>query len=107
MIGREDEVRPYRERVKFVYAIAFALFGIIVARLVFLQLIKGEELRRFSDNNRLKKEKLFASRGIIFDRNGKVIVDNRASFDVVLLSQYYTFSEENNAKLAKDRKSVV
>lgn len=101
MIGREDEVRPYRERVKFVYAIAFALFGIIVARLVFLQLIKGEELRRFSDNNRLKKEKLFASRGIIFDRNGKVIVDNRASFDVVLLSQYYTFSEENNAKLAK------
>ena len=32
---------------------------------------------------------MFLTRGIIFDRNGKVIVDNRAAFDVVLLSQYY------------------
>lgn len=101
MIGREDEVRPYRGRVKVFYGIVLVLFGFIVSRLVFLQILKGEELRKFSDNNRLKKEKLFASRGIIYDRNGKVIVDNRASFDVMLLSQYYSFTEENNQRLAK------
>lgn len=101
MIGREDEVRPYRNRVKYFYAVTLIFFGVIVARLVFLQILNGAELRRFSDNNRLKKEKLFASRGIIYDRNGQVIVDNRASFDVVLLSQYYNFTNANNKRLAK------
>jgi len=101
MIGREDEVRPYRGRVKLFYGVVLLLLGFIVTRLVFLQILNGAELRKFSDNNRLKKEKLFASRGIIYDRNGKVIVDNRASFDVVLLSQYYTFNPENNKRLAK------
>jgi len=101
MIGREDEVREYRERVKYFYAAIFLAFCLIGSRLVYLQILKGEELRKFSDGNRLKKERLFASRGIIYDRNGKVMVDNRASFDVVLLSQYYNFSHEINERLAK------
>lgn len=101
MIGREDEVRRYREHVKFYYAGILVALGFIVARLFYLQIMKGEELRKFSDNNRLKKERVFASRGMIFDRNGKVIVDNRASFDVVLLSQYYSFAPEENIRLAK------
>jgi penicillin-binding protein 2 len=81
---------------------------------VYLQILKGNELRSFSETNRLKKEKLFPPRGVIFDRNGKVIVDNRASFDVVLLPQYYLatlkrsqwkdaaeFLKDRNERLAK------
>ncbi len=101
MIGREDEVREYRERVKAFYYIFFFALCLIGTRLFYLQILKGEDLRKYSDGNRLKKERLFASRGIIYDRNGKVIVDNRASFDVVLLSQYYSFTPEANEKLAK------
>src|ERR1700733_9602773 len=101
MIGREDEVRGYRERVKAFYFVILFAFSIILSRLFYLQILKGDELRKFSENNRLKKEKLYASRGIIYDRNGKVIVDNRASFDVVLLSQYYSFNKETNRRLAK------
>lgn len=101
MIGREDEVREYRDRAtRFNWVVLAALF-VLVARLFFLQVLKGEELRRFSEANRLKKEKLFPTRGILYDRNGKVIVDNRAAFDVVMLAQYYKFTPEMNAKLAK------
>jgi penicillin-binding protein 2 len=101
MIGREDEVREYRDRAKPFYYIIFFFFSLIGARVFYLEILKGDELRKFSEANRLKKEKLFPSRGIIFDRNGKIIVDNRAAFDVVLLTQYYPFKHEVNVRLAK------
>lgn len=101
MIGREDEVRQFRKQVPLFYIAVIAAWSVMISRLVYLQVIKGDELRKFSEANRLKKEKVFPTRGIIFDRNGKVIVDNRASFDVVLLSQYYKSTERNNLRLAK------
>lgn len=101
MIGREDEVREYRGRVTLFSAIVILAVLIIGSRLFYLQVLKGDDLRKFSEANRLKKEKLFPTRGIIFDRHGKVIVDNRAAFDVVLLSQYYTFKKKMDIRLAK------
>lgn len=100
MIGREDEIRRHREKAKKYYTVVLFFFGLLVSRLVYLQIFKGEELKKFSDSNRLKKEKLTASRGILFDRDGKILVDNRASFDVILLSQYYSFNEKENQRLA-------
>jgi len=102
MIGREDEVRGYRERVKLFQGIVTIMFLFIASRLVYLQIIKGDDLRKYSEENRLKKDKLFPTRGIIYDRNGKVIVDNRASFDVVMLAQFYPKNDPTmNARLAK------
>lgn len=107
MIGREDEVRGYRERAKlFVLFVGLAVSA-LACRIFYLQVLKGEELKRFSESNRLKKERLPAPRGIIFDRHGKVIVDNRAAFDVIVLSQYYPFSGEANARLAHAVKMTV
>ena len=100
MIGREDEVKEYRTRV-WIFQIPILLgFLILIGRLFFLQIIRGEELRSFSEANRLKKEKVLAARGRIYDRNGKVIIDNRAAFDVVLVSQYYSFEDADNRRLA-------
>jgi len=102
MIGREDEVRGYRERVKLFQGIVTLMFLFIASRLVYLQIIKGDDLRKYSEENRLKKDKLFPTRGIIYDRNGKVIVDNRASFDVVMLAQFYPKHDPvMNSRLAK------
>lgn len=101
MIGREEEIRLYRDRVNLFYFIVTAALSLVLLRLFYLQIVNGEELRRYSEANRLKKERLFPPRGIIYDRNGAVIVDNRAAFDVVLFSQYYPFDETTNSRLAK------
>lgn len=101
MIGREDEVRQFRDRIILFYGMIAVFLGLIAIRLFYLQILSGEELRRFSEANRLKKERLFPTRGVIYDRNGKVIVDNRAAFDVILLAQYYPFDEDTDARLAK------
>lgn len=101
MIGREDEVRDFRQRVWGFQILLIIFWSILISRLFYLQIIKGDALRKFSEANRLKNEKLLPTRGIIFDRNGKVIVDNRAAFDVVVLSQYFKNSPENVERLAK------
>jgi penicillin-binding protein 2 len=101
VIGREDEVRQFRDRVVLFYGLVAVFLSLIAARLFFLQVLSGEELRRFSESNRLKKERLLPTRGVIYDRDERVIVDNRAAFDVILLAQYYPFDEETDARLAK------
>jgi penicillin-binding protein 2 len=52
------------------------LFGLLTVRLSYLQLFYGERYRVLSDQNRIKKIKLPAQRGIIYDRTGKVLADN-------------------------------
>lgn len=100
MIGREDEVKEYRTRI-WMFQVTIVLgFLILAGRLFYLQILKGDELGSVSEANRLKKEKVLAARGRIYDRNGKVIIDNRAAFDAVLVSQYYSFEDRDNRRLA-------
>lgn len=101
MIGREDEVRTYRDNIWIFRLVVILAWSILFSRLVYLQIIRGEDLRKFSEANRLKTEKLFPPRGVIYDRNGKVLVDNRASFDVVLVPQYFKFSPEKKDIVVK------
>ena len=56
------------------------LLAIVVVRLVQLQIILGDSYRRLSDNNRFRLQRLDAPRGLILDRNGEVLVDNRRAF---------------------------
>ncbi len=101
MIGREDDVKGLRDRILYVQWVLGMMFLALFARVFYLQVFKGEELKRYSEQNRLKKDRRPPSRGIIFDRHGKTLVDNRASFDVVLFSQYYPFDHKTDERLAK------
>ncbi len=101
MIRREEELREYRDRVDIFYAITLIAVCIISARLLYLQILKGDALRKYSESNRLKKERLYPSRGTIYDRNGKIMVDSRASFDVILVPQYYPYDKDTNERLRK------
>ena len=85
MIGREDEIRPFKNRIWIIQVPVLFGFVILISRLTYLQVFRGSELKRFSEANRLKKEKVVAARGRIYDRNGKIIVDNRAAFDTVVI----------------------
>ena len=57
--------------------IAVVLFGIILFRLWFLQILSGQQFVAQANDNRLRSVKIVAPRGTIVDRNGEVIVDNR------------------------------
>lgn len=61
--------------------------GIIVSRLWYLQINNGEEYRARAYNNRVRIRQVAAPRGHIVDREGRDIVTNRPSFNVVLIRE--------------------
>ena len=50
-----------------------------------LQVLSLGEFARLAENNRVWQKRLAADRGLIYDRNGEVLADNRASADVVMV----------------------
>ncbi len=71
-------------RVAVIVGIAALLFGVVLFRLWFLQILSGQEFVAQANNNRLKSVKVVAPRGAIVDRHGEVIVENRAGLAVGL-----------------------
>lgn len=63
----------------------FIAFAILAGRLFYLQIVEGEEYRRLSENNCIRLQSLDAPRGLILDRNKKLLVDNRPSFDLSII----------------------
>jgi penicillin-binding protein 2 len=88
-IKSDSDLKEAKDRVA-IAAVAFSiLIGFVLLRLMQLQLIRGKELREFSENNRISIEKIYPVRGEIYDRNGKLMVGNRPSFDLVLTRGYF------------------
>jgi penicillin-binding protein 2 len=81
---RRGESEEFRPRHRYFVLAVIVVFLIFFVRLLYLQVIKGQELRSLSENNRIRLIKIPASRGMIMDRNGRVLVDSRPSFNVMV-----------------------
>jgi len=76
-----------RKRVLGTGAVLVFFAMIILLRLWFLQIHKGEEYKNRAENNRVRIREVAPPRGDILDRNGKELVTNRPSFNVVLVRE--------------------
>ena len=72
----------YKQRITGVIVCALAAFVVLFLRLIYLQVIMGDEYRRLSLNNSIRLQSIDPPRGRLYDRNGDLLVDNRPSFDV-------------------------
>ena len=73
----------------FLFSIfVLAVGSIFFLRLWFLQIYKGDEYKRVSERNRVRKIEVPAPRGRLFDRYGELILGNTASSDLILIPQY-------------------
>ena len=88
MFGDEELIKIHKDRGVQVANIILFCFGIIFVRLWYLQVYKGEVYEKFSNQNRLRKEIIQAPRGMIFDRNEELLVDNIPRFDAILTRQF-------------------
>ncbi len=75
----------HHTRVRFAFFIILFAFAIIFFRLFYLQIINGKTYKIKSEKNCIRKQKLFAARGDIFDKNGLFIVSNRPSFELSII----------------------
>jgi len=79
-----EEQERARRTVARVALIVLALFGVLILRLWFLQLVEGDEMRRKSETNRIRLLELPPWRGMILDRHGQLLVGNRPAYDLMV-----------------------
>ena len=80
----EKDARLVRGRVVVGAIAVVVLICVLLARLYFLQVVQYEYHSTLSENNRVHVQPIPPTRGLIFDRNGVVIADNRPSFSLTM-----------------------
>ena len=74
-------------RIAAMVGIVLVAFILIGARLWFLQVVLGPKMRMESESNRTRLVRVPSARGVVYDRRGEILIDNRPSFDVVFVPE--------------------
>jgi penicillin-binding protein 2 len=81
-------VREHRDdlvaRIRILAAVVIGLIAVIAVGFWYVQLVRGEEYRQLAEENRLRKLPLKAPRGLIYDRHGRLLVENIPSYNLML-----------------------
>ena len=77
--------RPRLGVATVVLSLAFLVLG---GRLYQLQILRGDEYKGRADENFVKELRVPADRGLVLDRNRRVLVDSRPSYDVALIPYF-------------------
>lgn len=75
----------YKRRIIGLVCFVIPGFVFLLLRLFYLQIIEGENYRRLSENNCIRLQSIDPPRGLIYDRNGQLLVDNRPSYDLSIV----------------------
>ena len=78
----EKDARLVRNRVVVGAVAIMLLVCVLIARLYYLQIIQYDYHSTLSENNRVHVQPIPPTRGLIFDRNGVIVADNRPSFSL-------------------------
>lgn len=79
-----DHIQNLSARVGAIQVIAFILLTLLGARLYYLQVVNGEYYSDRAENQRIRLIPIPAPRGAIFDRKGRILVDSRPIYNVVI-----------------------
>src|SRR5687768_2044288 len=74
-------------RTIVIQVVAFALLTLLGVRLYYLQIVQGDYWSGRAENQRVRLIPIPAPRGAILDRNGKILVDSRPTYNVVLSNE--------------------
>ena len=76
----EQELSRFRTRLLAAAAFVLFAFGLLTARLVYLQVYRHAELATQAENNRITVVPIVPNRGLIVDRNGVVLANNYSAY---------------------------
>ncbi|HSG97948.1 MAG TPA: penicillin-binding protein 2 [Woeseiaceae bacterium] len=95
-----SERRLFLGRVILASVISILLLSVVVARLVQLQVVEYEIFAEKSQGNRVRIEPVPPIRGLIFDRNGRVIAENLPAYQLELIPEQVDDIDDTLKRLA-------
>jgi penicillin-binding protein 2 len=81
------ESRTFKIRAILAFAVVVSLLLVLIVRLFYLQVVEHEHFAAMSEDNRVQLQPVPPNRGLIYDRNGVLLADNRPSYSVTILKE--------------------
>lgn len=95
------ETRVFARRAVVSIFLVLLLIMMLISRMVYLQILQFEKYSNLSDENRVSVEPIAPTRGLIVDRNGNLLADNRPSYSVSITKELCPDIEDTLIKLGK------
>src|SRR3954467_6800932 len=83
-----EDRRTVAIRLSILQVLIALLFSALAISFWVLQVAQHETYAELAENNNQRTLSLRAPRGVVFDRNGKVLVENRHSFSISILREH-------------------
>jgi len=95
------ELARFRMRVLVASIVVVVCFGLLAARLYYLQVVRHEDLRAQAENNRTAVLPIVPNRGLILDRNGIVLASNYSAYTLEITASKVPNLEQTIDELAQ------
>ncbi|MEH6444678.1 MAG: penicillin-binding protein 2 [Oceanospirillaceae bacterium] len=82
-----EERRIFQLRALIAFLLVLIAMGGLLSRMYFLQVVENDRYSAISDKNRVQLKPEKPTRGLIFDRSGVLIADNKPSYNVTILKE--------------------
>ncbi|MBT3215708.1 MAG: penicillin-binding protein 2 [Deltaproteobacteria bacterium] len=82
-----EELDRIRIRLIILGGVVILIFSLLASRLWYLQITEGQKYTEFSQGNRIRLVAEPALRGIIYDRNGVILAENRPAYQLQLIRE--------------------
>lgn len=83
----EQELRIFRMRALLAVLVVIVLTSLLTGRLAYLQITQHDLYSTRSEKNRVRVEPLPPTRGLIYDRNGTLLAENRPTYNLTLVRE--------------------
>ena len=94
-------------RLAAVYVVIFLGLTGLLFRLIFLQVVKGENYAISARDNYTKDVSVPAARGIIYDRNGYILARNVASYNIVITPAGLPDDESDIQRIYRELSALI
>ena len=84
MLGVREQRDDLRARVPIMRLVVMGIMVVLVVCYWFVQVVRGDYYRGLADNNRMRTLAIKARRGLIYDREGQLLVENVPSYNLFL-----------------------
>ncbi|GHC25571.1 penicillin-binding protein 2 [Aidingimonas halophila] len=81
------EAHIFRVRSLLAVVVVILLTGLLMGRLFYLQVVQHDVFITRSEKNRVRVEPLTPNRGLIYDRNGELLAENRPTYNLTLVRE--------------------
>lgn len=96
-----EDRRRLAARLIWLRVSVLVVFGLLAGGFWFIQVVQHTRFQEMAENNHQRTLSLRAPRGIIYDRNGRVLVENRSAFNISIVREHTRDLDRTIALLAE------